>query len=365
MKRVLLLTNIPAPYRVDLFYYLQKNIEEYEFYVLYCAKEADNRCWHVDSEKLINTSFINSKIVKIKTKYDTRHIYIPTGLFKELKLVKPDVVVGWEYGPVSAISLLWCKINKIKYINLTDGTLFSERNINLLQKLTRRLIIGKCDAAIASSTKAKEKLMKWGLTEDKIFLSLLTVDIRKICMEKKSYKPGCLLYVGSMIQRKGLDLLISALRYVNHDFELRIVGNGTKKEINDIRNRIFNANIKGKVVFCGFKEGDELVKEYQNAQFFVLPTREDCFGLVLLEALCSQLPIISSKFADGAYDIIEEGKNGVLIDPYDSKEFGKVIDKCLSEEISLVGENKEITDKFKFEEVAKGYIAAIRYSLMN
>ena len=47
MKKVLLVTNIPAPYRVDLFYYLQTHVKQYEFYVMYCAKEADNRCWNV------------------------------------------------------------------------------------------------------------------------------------------------------------------------------------------------------------------------------------------------------------------------------------------------------------------------------
>ena len=41
MKKVLLVTNIPAPYRVDLFYYLQTHVKQYEFYVMYCAKEAD------------------------------------------------------------------------------------------------------------------------------------------------------------------------------------------------------------------------------------------------------------------------------------------------------------------------------------
>lgn len=57
----------------------------------------------------------------------------------------------------------------------------------------------------------------------------------------------------------------------------------------------------------------ELLEEYQKAQIFVLPTREDCFGLVLLEALCAEVPIISSKYADGAYDVIDEGKNAICI----------------------------------------------------
>lgn len=68
MKKVLLVTNIPAPYRVDLFYYLQTHVKQYEFYVMYCAKEADNRCWNVDNTKLLNTTFTKTKVISIKKK---------------------------------------------------------------------------------------------------------------------------------------------------------------------------------------------------------------------------------------------------------------------------------------------------------
>lgn len=192
---------------------------------------------------------------------------------------------------------------------------------------------------------------------------LLTVDVNKICTIEHKPEQGRLLYVGSMIERKGLDLLVSALRYVDENFQLRIVGNGTDKEIEELRTRIKNANIEDNIIFCGYKEGQELLEEYQKAQIFVLPTREDCFGLVLLEALCAEVPIISSKYADGAYDVIDEGKNGILVDPYDSKEFGDTINKVLKKEISLDGKKDIIVDKFTFDEVSKGYINAIDYVL--
>ena len=365
MKKVLLVTNIPAPYRVDLFYYLQTHIKEYEFYIMYCAKEADNRCWNVDNAKLVNTTFTKTKVIPIRKKYDTRHIYIPEGIGKDLSAINPDVVIGWEYNPTAVRCLLWCKFHGKKYISLTDGTLYSERNINSIQRITRKIIIGKCDASIASSTKAKEKLLKWGLDPNKIFVSLLTVDIDKIRTIKHDPKQGRLLYVGSMIERKGLDLLVSALRYVDDDFQLRIVGNGTDKEIEELKTRIKNANLEDSIVLCGYKEGRELLEEYQKAQVFVLPTREDCFGLVLLEALCAEVPIISSKYADGAYDVIDEGKNGILVDPYDSKEFGRIIQKVLKREIALDGKEDSIVEKFTFDEVSKEYVNAINYVLKD
>lgn len=363
MKKVLLVTNIPSPYRVDFFYYLQTHIKQYEFYVMYCARGADNRCWNVDNTKLLNSIFVKSKVIAIRRKYDTKHIYIPKGIGKELSGINPDIVIGWEYNPTAVRCLFWCKRHGKKYISLTDGTLYSERNINLVQRITRKIIIGKCDASIASSTKAKEKLLKWGLNPNKIFVSLLTVDVNKIRTVKHNPEQGRLLYVGSMIERKGLDLLVSALRYVDKDFQLRIVGNGTDKEIEELKTRIRNANLEDNIVFCGYKEGRELLEEYQKAQIFVLPTREDCFGLVLLEALCAEVPIISSKYADGAYDIINEEKNGILVDPYDSKKFGSIVNKVLKRELVLDGKEDIIVEKFTFGEVSKGYVNAIDYVL--
>lgn len=69
--------------------------------------------------------------------------------------------------------------------------------------------------------------------------------------------------------------------------------------------------------FLGYQEGEPLQKLYRTADAFVLPTREDCFGLVLLEAMCASLPIISSKYADGARDLVSDGENGYIIDPED------------------------------------------------
>lgn len=363
MKKILIITNIPSPYRVDLFYYMQTHIKEYKIYLMYCAREADNRCWHFDENKLVNTIFAKARVVSIRRKFDTKHIYIPKGIQREISRINPDVVIGWEYNPVAILALYWCKIHKKKYISLTDGTLYSERNINLIQRATRKVITKQCDAAIASSTKAKEKLLKWGLQEKKIFVSLLTVDIEKICKSKTHPEQGRLLYVGSMIERKGLDLLISALKYINVEFKLRIVGNGSEAEIEELKNRAKSAKVENKIYFCGFLEGAELIEEYQKAQAFILPTREDCFGLVLLEAACAGVPIISSKYADGAYDVIVDGENGLIIDPYNSKEFGTTIEKVLTGEVVLNAQREEVVRKFSFSEVTKGYVNAINYVL--
>lgn len=179
--------------------------------------------------------------------------------------------------------------------------------------------------------------------------------------EKQLLSCGQLLYVGSMVKRKGLDLLIDALKFVKQDFRLRIVGNGNEHEISEIRRLAQSNGIENKIEFCGFKQGNDLIQEYKDADMFVFPTREDCFGLVLVEALCAGVPIISSKYADGAYDVIEEGKNGLLVDPYNAEEFGQKIESVLNGTIHLEGDDRALAEKFSFENVVKGYLDAIDY----
>ena len=362
MSKVAIITNIPAPYRVDLYYHLQTHVAEHEFFIIYTSRNEDNRAWDIQEEKLLNTRILESRILKIKNKLDTRYIHLPGNIGKELSSIQPDVVIAEEYNPSALQSMWWAKLHGKTFIHWTDGTLHSERNIGKFQKLTRKIICGNADACLASSTKSKEKLMAWGVPEEKIFFGLLTVDISKYRDLVGEPVPGRLLYVGSMIPRKGLDLLLEALNHVTVPFELHIVGNGTREEISGLKAIAQTNGIADKVVFCGFKQGDALTEEYRKAQVFVLPTREDCFGLVLLEAMCAGVPIVASKYADGAYDVIAEGENGYIADPFQPECFGKAIEKALVTPMSCQAARERKSEAFSFAEVSKGILKAIAYA---
>ena len=362
MSRIVLVTNIPSPYRVELFYYMQMHLMEHEIHIIYTSKSEDNRNWSTDESKMLNSQILESKIVKLKGDMDNRYIHLANNIIPCLDKINPEIVVAWEYNPAALQGLAWCKLHRKKFIHLTDGTLYSERNIGKIQKLTRYIITKGADSCIASSTKSKEKLLAWGVKEESIFISLLTVDVQRYIGLKRDLRPGRLLYVGSMIKRKGLDLLINALPYIDAEYELHIVGNGIQEEKETLQKLAKEMKVADKIVWCGFKEGDDLLKEYREAAVFVLPTREDCFGLVLLEALCAKVPIVTSKYADGAYDTIIDGINGYIADPFDAKEFGERINSALTEKNIIQGAATMSFDAFTFESVAKGYSAAFDYT---
>lgn len=360
MKHVAIITNIPAPYRVDFFDYLQKNYKDYRFTIVYSSRNEDNRSWEIDESKLNNSVFLSSQTIKIKKRFDTKYIHIPWGVAETLKKINPDVVVASEYNPTVILTLQYCKKHRIPFVSWTDGTLFSERNINKLQKILRKYVIKNASSYIASSTKSKEAQIFYGAKAEKCHISFLTVDLEKYKQESCSQGNGKILCVGSLIERKGVDLLLEALARVRSDFSLYLAGEGTEKE--NLENLAKKLEISKKVHFLGQLKREELVKHYADSDLFVLPTREDCFALVILEAMCAGLPVISSKYADGAYDLIREGENGFIVDPYDAEKFAEKIEnllenKQLQEEMKKNSE-KEL-EKFRFVNTAKGYMEAI------
>ena len=364
MKRVAIITNIPAPYRVDFFDYLQKNYNEYDFTIIYSSKNEDNRKWDIEQEKMNQSVFLESKTIKLKKRFDNYYLHVPVGVAKTLQKIKPDVVVGSEYNPTIIQALYYCKRKKIPFVSWTDGTLYSERNRNFIQKFLRRFIVARADAYIGSSTKSKEAQIYYGADERKCHISYLAVDVEKYIQKPQGQGKGKILYVGSLIERKGVDLLLNALAKVQAEFEVYFAGDGEEKEV--LKELAKKLEIDTKVHFLGQLSRDVLLKHYADSDLFVLPTREDCFALVILEAMCSELPIVCSKYADGAYDLIRDGENGFIVDPYNIDEFANRIESVLNDKTlcnMMKNKSKEIVEKFRFENISKGYIAAIEDSM--
>lgn len=358
MKKVVIITNIMSPYRVDLFNYLE-NTKRFDITIIY-SSESEGREWNIDN---LNHKYeiLKSKTLKIRKKLDYKYIHIPKDILKRLEFINPDIVVGGEYNATVVLSYLWCKIKRKKYISWSDGTLNSERNINYLQRKLRHIICRGSNALISSSTRTKEAQIKYG-AKSKIFISYLTIDIHKYMICKNEWNNDNIICVGSLIERKGVDLLFNAIKNVRHHYVINIVGSGD--ELNRLKNIAKDLNIDSNIKFLGFKQRDELIELYKNSCLFVLPTREDCFGLVINEAMCAGLPIITSKYADGAYDLVDDGKGGYIIDPYDTDNFSEKLEELLSDKnkAEQMGRfNKEKIKKFSIEEVAIPYLEAIDY----
>jgi len=365
MKRAVFITNIPSPYRVDFFSFLQKTYPEYEFHIIFSGAGMENRKWTVELEGLKYYHFLKSRTIIIRKRFDDRYVFLPVGVERTLREIAPELVFAMEYNPTILRAVHWCRKKKIPFISWTDGTLNSEKNIGKVQRLSRSYIVKRAAAFIASSTASREAQIAYGAAPEKCFISYLTVDIQKYLAKKDSYRARQLIYVGSLIQRKGLDLLLPALAQTSEDIRLVIVGEGQEKPL--LEQQMKKLNLTERVEFKGYVEGEALRRLYMESDAFILPTREDCFGLVLLEAMCASLPVISSKYADGAKDLIEEGKNGYIVEPEDTDAFAKTIERLFEEgNLAEMGAySYQKAQEFSFSNVAKGCIDAMKYVEMQ
>lgn len=359
MKRVVIITNIPSPYRVDLFNYLQRHTSEYEIHILYASRNEGNRSWEVEWEKMQNSHFLDSYTIRIPYRFDTKYVHLSKGVARILGELQPAIVVGSEYNPTVLQALRYCLKKRIPYISWTDGTLNSERRINWFQKRLRRYVVGHASAFIASSTKSKEAQLAYGADPEKCFISFLTVDLKKYMVQKKDGDTGGakqILCVGRLIELKGVDLLMHAVKGVGEDYILALAGSGPEE--NNLRKLARELGIKNRVKFLGYLSQAELKEEYAKSDVFVLPTRRDCFALVILEAMCAGLPVVCSKHADGVYDLVEDGKNGYIVDPYDKEQLCRCIqtllhDRSLAEKMGEYSQG--ILGRFSFGQVSKGF----------
>jgi len=121
------------------------------------------------------------------------------------------------------------------------------------------------------------------------------------------------VYVGRLSHEKGVDVLIRAFIDLNEDIHLLIIGDGPE------RNRLMSlAKGRDNIHFLGFKERSETLKIMKGSDVLVLPSRKEGLSTTLLEAMALKIPIIATR-TGGNIELLEDGKNGILVDVEDAE----------------------------------------------
>ncbi|MCH7398632.1 glycosyltransferase [Belliella sp. DSM 107340] len=142
-------------------------------------------------------------------------------------------------------------------------------------------------------------------------------DKSKINHIRKSQSVPVILFLSNLIKSKGIfELLeaLSVLKLKGNRFECRIIGGEGDIDSTMLYKKISELNLNGTVFYLGKKYDKEKEIELLNSEIFVLPTfyENECFPLVLLEAMSFSLPIISTS-EGGIEDIVQNGINGFLV----------------------------------------------------
>lgn len=136
---------------------------------------------------------------------------------------------------------------------------------------------------------------------------------------------------GSLIRRKGFDLLVDAWRPVaaaHPDWRLRIFGAGA--EAASLAAQIESAGLTGTVTLEGFDP--DLRQRLDEASLFVLPSRREGMPMVLLEAMAAGLPVVAFDCPTGPAEVLEGGRSGRLVPVGDTTGLSEAVLRVVSDE---------------------------------
>jgi glycosyltransferase involved in cell wall biosynthesis len=146
---------------------------------------------------------------------------------------------------------------------------------------------------------------------------------------------GPVLFVGRLVERKGVALLVEALTLLDRPgLLLEIVGEGPERSRLEALAR--TQGVADRVIFRGRVSSEELQASYARAAVCVLPAIYDSrgdtegLGVVLLEAMNHGTPVIASRVG-GIVDIVEDGSSGLLVPPNDSRALAQALQRVLDD----------------------------------
>lgn len=311
--KILIISNIPSPYRIDFFNVLGKYVD---LTVVFEAKSARGITfnWNIEEIQNFKAIFLKDGVINEKKIDWTILKYVRKNYYDHI------IVTSYAYFTEMA-ALLALKARRIPYFLEVDGGLI--RQENKLKRVYKKFLVSNAKGYFSPSKSSDDYLVYYGAKRNLIhrypFTSLNKKDIldqlvpeeEKVMLKKELgiSKKKVVLAVGQFIHRKGFDVLIKASKGIDQDIGIYFVGGEPTDEYIELRNK-YKSN---HVYFEGFKSKEELSKYFKVADLFVLPTREDVWGLVINEAMAFGLPIITTDKCVAGLELIENEVNGFIV----------------------------------------------------
>ena len=310
---------------------------------------------HKDIRDIDGIHVIGTKGVNIP---GLRGLFFAINAKKELKeLIERediDIIHGHYLFPAGWASVKAGKSTNTKtYVTSHGSDMFELYKKQAYTRPLIRKVLKDADVVLAVSNALKDEIIKTKIPniEKKVRLHWNSVDINKFKTTKENEskfrkelvhefniaadKP-IILFVGNIIKRKNVDLLLEAKKQLNTKANLVVVGDGPLLEQLKAKaeKEYFDGNLEN-VYFTGSRTDVEDI--IPSCDLLVLPSFTESFGLVLIEALACGKPVIGSNVG-GIKEIITDDV-GLLIDPNDSEDLTKAIDRILTD--------KNLMEKFK------------------
>lgn len=266
-----------------------------------------------------------------------------------IKSVRPDIVLSF-IDRTNVLVLL-------STIGLKVPTIVSERvdprcyDPGVLYSLLRKILYPRASAVVALS-KAQAAWLS-SLSKD-VYVIPNPVLATKFGHINKSDGENKIVAAGRLVKQKGFDVLIEAFsRSVDRssNWVLEIYGEGPER--GPLQRKIATLNLTNRIFLRG--SAKDLGAHLKSAQFFVLSSRFEGFPCVLLEALANSCPPIAVNCTDSIGEIIDHGRNGIIVSHCDVEALEKALTDMMSNfkyRSQLAANGSAIIEKYNIKAVS-------------
>jgi glycosyltransferase involved in cell wall biosynthesis len=323
--RLVILTEIIAPYRIPVFNALAAR-EEIDLHVIFLSKtDTSMRQWRVYEDEI---QFSYEVLPSWRKRLGKYNLLLNTNLATALRTAAPDVFICGGYNYFAAWQAMnWAKRNGVQFLLWCESTALDSRNELFAVEWLKKEFARNCDGFVVPGKSARQYVQQFAGTEQQIFVAPNAVDIDLFASRHEKVRsradrvrgelalpPRYFLFVGRLVRAKGVVDLIEAYGAVSPglraQLSLVIAGEGPMRaQLESLARDIY----PGYVHFAGFVQRDDLANYYALAECLVMPTHSDPWGLVVNEAMACGLPLICSNVAGCAADLVRG--NGILIEP--------------------------------------------------
>ncbi|MES2829887.1 MAG: glycosyltransferase family 1 protein [Bacteroidota bacterium] len=300
--------------------------------------------------------FLKLKGIALKLKKTKLPLWRSLGIKKQLIEDKLDLYHGLSHEIPMGLGTILPAIVTIHDVIF----LLFPNNFGVIDRIIYKFKLGyackSADHIIAISERTKQDIIQFFNVDeqkisviyqscDDIFKVPANQDLKEEVKERYQLPENYILTVGTIEKRKNLVTLISALSKTKTDYKLIVVGKMTSF-IAEVNAEIVRLNLQSRVIFLQDVSFNDLPSIYQMAEVFIYPSIYEGFGIPIIEALYSGIPVVAAsgsclEEAGGAYSI--------YVNPHDADGFAKALNGIIN--------NPEVKSKM----VANGLIHVAKF----
>lgn len=279
-----------------------------------------------------------------------------------------DLIICCEYNQLMSYLISKRHKNTVIY----SGPYYNLFMIPALSTLYDKIFVKKINKNVkkiyVKSELAREYLENKGYTNIETIGVGLDIskynDVKKISDETKDIlvylnnNNNVLLYVGALSKRKNFPFLLKVYNEVfqkEKNIKLLIIGKGNKKYVSEILDN-FDKEVLENIKIVPSLSNEQLSYIYPKATLFLLPSINEIFGMVLLESMYFNTPVISSKNG-GSTTVIKNNYNGFVINEFDEKKWANTIIDNIKDKRKLLelgrNANHTVVNKYLWKNIYK------------